>query len=386
MPSSLWQNSDFRRLWAAQTASQLGEHASLVVLPLLAVLTLDVGAGELGVLRATGQAPMLLALVAGVWVDRLRTRTVMVLADLGRASALVVVAFAAVTLPLLLAVAFVIGALSVLFDVAYQASLVRLVRRDQLIRGNSALEGTRSAAQMAGPALGGLPFAAPVAAALFAVSSGFLARIRHRETVPPHRPGSGLGVRFVARDPLLRTIGLASAAFQFFLAATMTAYLLFLPRELHLSGATIGLILAATGPGALIGSLLAARLNGGRVLIVAALLGDGTFLVVPALQPGSPFTIAALVAVNLVFGAFGQLVNVLVMAIRQSATPDAMQGRVAATITFAGMGMTPFGSLLGGYLAGAWDLRTGMLVTAAGMLLSPLLMAFSPLRLLQDKS
>jgi hypothetical protein len=85
-PPRLSRDRDFRRLWLGQTASQLGEHASLVMLPLIAVLTLDAGPGQLGVLRAVGQAPiLLLSLLVGAWVDHWRTRTVMVLADLGRA-------------------------------------------------------------------------------------------------------------------------------------------------------------------------------------------------------------------------------------------------------------------------------------------------------------
>jgi MFS family permease len=178
-------------------------------------------------------------------------------------------------------------------------------------------------------------------------------------------------------------VSLASAAFQFFFAATMTVYLVFLTRELHLSGTAVGLALAATGPGAIVGSLLAARLPGrfghGVVLVSAAFVGDGVLLLVPAVHGPPAATIPALIAINLVFGTFGQLVNVTVMVIRQSVTPAGMQGRVAATITFAGMGLTPAGSLTGGLLAGEWGLRTGLLVSAAGMLLSPLLMALSPL-------
>ncbi|MET7400305.1 MFS transporter [Dactylosporangium sp. NPDC005572] len=401
-PPSLWRNSDFRNLWAGQTASQLGEHASLVILPLLAVLTLDVGAGELGVLRAVGQAPLLLlALFVGGWVDRWRTRTVMVLADLGRAVALGAAAVAALVgglgLPVLLAIAFVVGALSVFFDVAYQASLIRLVRREQLLQGNSAIEGSRSAAQIGGPALGGVmasllsaPIAAASSALFFTVSFASIARIRHRESISLYPGGSPRiwrriheGLRFVAADTLLRTVCLASAAFQFSLAAMMTTYLLFLPRQLHLSGTAIGVVLAATGPGALLGSLLAARLPSrfgyGPVLVAAAVVGDGVMLCVPALHGSSTAMFSALVAINLVFGAFGQLVNVTIMAVRQAVTPDPLQGRVAATITFAGMGLTPAGSLLGGLLAEHWGVRTALLVTAAGMLLSPVLMALSPL-------
>ncbi|MEV4681214.1 MFS transporter [Streptomyces kurssanovii] len=402
VPSSLWRDGDFRRLWVGQTVSQLGEHVSLVVLPLFAVLSLNADAGQLGALRAVGQAPiLLLSLFVGAWVDRWRTRTVMVLTDAGRALALGAAAVAGLLgglgLPALLVVAFAVGGLSVFFDVAYQASLVRLVDRDQLLRGNSALEGSRSAAQMGGPALGGalvsLP-AAPIAAAAgvlcFALSFLTIRRIGRRESVPERsarpvgvRRQIHEGIRFVAGDTSLRTVCLASAAFQFFFAAVMTIYLLFLPRDLHLSGTVVGLALAATGPGAVLGSLLAARLPGrfghGAVLVSAAALGDGVFLLVPALHGSSAVTVPALLAVNFLFGTFGQLVNVTVMAVRQTVTPDAMQGRVAATINFVGMGLTPLGSLLGGLLAEVWGTRAGLLVTAAGMLLSPALMALSPL-------
>lgn len=343
----------------------------------------------------------MLSLLVGAWVDRWRTRTVMVLADAGRAAALAAAAVAGLLgmlgLPVLLVVAFAVGALSVFFDVAYQTSLVRLVERDQLVRGNSALEGSRSAAQIGGPALGGAlvsllsaPIAAACSALFFALSFLSIRRIGRRESIPerserPPRMGRRIheGLRFVAGDTSLRTVCLASAAFQFSFAAMTTVYLLFLPRELHLSGTAVGLSLAATGPGALLGSVLAARLPGrfghGAVLVSAAALGDGAFLCVPALHGSSAVTVPVLVAVNFVFGTGGQLVNVTVMAVRQAVTPDGMQGRVAATITWAGMGMTPLGSLLGGFLAQGWGLRTGLLVTAAGMLLSPVLITLSPL-------
>ncbi|MGW3955670.1 MFS transporter [Streptomyces sp. NPDC004752] len=402
VPSSLWRDGDFRRLWVGQTASQLGECATLVVLPLFAVLTLHAGAGQLGVLRAVGQAPiLLLPLFVGAWVDRWRARTVMVLTDIGRTLALGAAAAAGLLgwlgLPALLVVAFAVGALSVCFDVAYQASLVRLVRRDQLVRGNSALEGSRSAAQIVGPALGGAlvsllsaPIAAASSALFFALSFLSIRRIRRCESMPerPERPSRVWrrihdGLRFVISETSLRTVCLASAAFQFSFAALMTVYLLFLPRELHLSGTAVGFALAATGPGALLGSLLAARLpirfGHGAVLVSAAALADGVFLCVPALHGSPAVTIPALLAVNFVFGTGGQLVNVTVMAVRQAVTPDGMQGRAAATITFVGMGLTPLGSLLGGFLAEEWGLRASLLATAAGMMLSPLLMTLSPL-------
>src|SRR4029450_5351477 len=105
-------------------------------------------------------------------------------------------------------------------------------------------------------------------------------------------------------NTLLRSVCLASAAFQLFFAAMMIPYLLFLPRELHLSGTAVGLALAATGPGALVGSILAARipsrLGYGVVLVAAAVIGDGVMLCAPALHGSSVATIPALIAINLV--------------------------------------------------------------------------------------
>ncbi|MFK4066369.1 MFS transporter [Streptomyces sp. NPDC029674] len=398
------RDRDFRLLWAGQAASQFGAQAGQVVLPLVAVLTLDASTGRLGALRAVEQAPILLfSLFAGAWVDRRRARDVMVVADLGRVLALAGVALAyplgVLGLPVLFVAAFAVGVLGVFFDVAYQASLVRLVGRDELARGNSALEGSRSAAQIGGPALGGAlvsllsaPVAALAGAFFFVLSAVSIRRIRRKEALPapPRERRNGRlwpqireGLQLVARQPALRSLGIASAVFQFSFAALMTVYLLFLPRGLHLSGAAVGLALAATGPGALVGSLLAARLPGrfghGRVLVAAAVLADGVMLCVPALHGPTAVTVSLLMGINFAFGVCSQLVNVTLMAVRQAVTPVRIQGRVVATVNFVGMGLTPVGSLLGGVLADGLGLRSGLLVAAVGLALSPLCMALSPL-------
>lgn len=400
--STLLRDPDFRRLWAGQTASQFGAQATQVVLPLVAVLSLDVSTGRLGALRAVEQAPiLLLSLFAGAWVDRRRARDVMVLSDIGRVLTPAAVALAFVLgtpgLPVLFVAAFLVGVFGVFFDVAYQASLVRLVPRAELARGNSALEGSRSAAQVGGPALGGtlvslLPAPATAAASglFFALSALALGRIRRAEAVPtPPQPSTSIrrqireGLRFVVRHRALRAVGLASAVFQFSFAALMTVYLLFLPRELRLPGGVVGLTLAAAGPGAILGSLLAARLPGrygyGRVLVASAVLADGVMLCVPFTHGSTAATVCLLMGVNFVFGACGQLVNVALMAVRQAVTPVGLQGRVVATIHLVGMGLTPLGSLLGGVLADAWGLRRGLLLAAAGLALSPVCMVLSPL-------
>lgn len=380
---------DFRWLWIGQTTSQLASFAGQVTLPLVAVSTLGTGAAQLGVLRAVEQAPILLfSLAVGVLVDRLRFRTVLVAADLGRAVVLASVPLGLVLgLPFLYVVAFVAGTFTVCFDVASMASLPQLVERDQIAQGNSMLETTRSAAQICGPAVGGAlvsllsaPIAVVAGAVLFAGSSLSVSRIRSRASTPAVQHGVlrqiGEGLRVVVRDASLRAIAAATCAYQFSFTALTTVYLLFLSRTLGLPGAVIGLVMASFGPGVLVGSLLSAwlprRFGYGRVVVFAALVSDLVMLVTSTLHGPGPLTIATLIAINVLYGALSQSVDVAVVAIRQLVTPLRVQGRVVATINFLGLGLTPLGALLGGAAAGAFGIRTALLAATAGLFLSPL--------------
>ncbi|MDX6264822.1 MAG: hypothetical protein QOH84_6510 [Kribbellaceae bacterium] len=403
MPPTLWADRDFVRFWIGQTASQLGAQASQVTLPLIAVTTLGASAAQLGLLRAVQQAPILLfSLYFGALVDRSRARHVMVLSDLGRALVLGLIPIAFLLdsfgLSWLYAVAFVTGILMVSFDVAYQASLPRLIAREQLPQGNSLLEGSRSAAWICGPALGGgmmslltAPVAALGSGAFFVVSFLSLQRIQRPDAPPPDPlQGGGMirqiraGLTLVARNVSLRTIAIASSVYQFSYAAVITAYLLFLSRTLQLSGAELGLVLAASGPGALLGSYFSAslprRFGYGRVVIVAALISDVAMLCVPALD-GS---VVLLMVLNFLYGTFSQTVDIATMAIRQTVTPLELQGRVVATLNFLGLGLMPIGSLVGGVLAAHLGNRTALSLAALGLCLSPLTFLLSPLRKLRS--
>jgi predicted MFS family arabinose efflux permease len=386
---SLWTHRDFRWLWLGQSASQLASFAGQVTLPLLAVTSLGAGAAQLGVLRAVQQLPILLfSLAVGVLVDRLRSRTVLVAADLGRAVVLFAVPLGLVLgLPFLYVVGFAVGTFTVCFDVAYMASLPQLVERNQLAQGNSMLETTRSAAQICGPAVGGAlvsllgaPSAVVAGAVLFAISSLSVSRIRNRAGTPVAQSGVlrqiGEGLRIVGRDASLRAIAAATCAYQFSFTALTTVYLLFLTRTLDLPGAVVGLVMASFGPGVLVGSLLSAwlprRFGYGRVVVYAALVSDLVMLITSALHGPGPITIAALIAINILYGALSQSVDVAVVAIRQLVTPLEAQGRVVATINFLGLGLTPLGALLGGTAASEFGVRTALLVATAGLFLSPL--------------
>src|SRR2546426_7168058 len=157
---SLWRHPDFMKLWTGETISQLGTQVTLLALPLTAVVILKANAFQVGLLSTLEFLPFILVgLPAGVWVDRLRRRPILIVGDLGRAAVLgsVPVAFALhrVTMAQLYLVAFLTGIFTVFFDVAYQSYLPSLVDRDQLVDGNAKLEISRSGAQLAGPGLAG---------------------------------------------------------------------------------------------------------------------------------------------------------------------------------------------------------------------------------------
>lgn len=192
----LWRHPDFLRLWSAQTVSQFGSQVSQLALPLAAILVLDSSAFEVALLGTVEFLPFLLfALPAGVWVDRLRRKPILVLGDLGRALALgsipIAYAFDTLTIWQLYAVGFLVGVGTVFFDVAYQSYLRSLVERSQLVDGNSKLEISRSGAALAGPGLAGVligaitaPFAILIDAVSFVASAGLIVRIRRPESVP----------------------------------------------------------------------------------------------------------------------------------------------------------------------------------------------------------
>ena len=189
-PLPLSREPDFRRLWGGQAVSVLGSQVTAFALPVLAVVTLDADAGQLGLLRTLEFLPfVLLTLPVGLWLDRHRPRPAMLAANAVRAVVVGSVAIAgllgALQTPWLYGAVLVIGAATVVFDVAYLSYLPALVRRDQLVQGNSHLAVSDSAAEVGGPGLAGLlvqavsaPAALLVDAVSYLVSLLCLARIR----------------------------------------------------------------------------------------------------------------------------------------------------------------------------------------------------------------
>ncbi len=392
----------FSRLWIGQTISMLGSQISSVAIPLTAVFVLRATPNEMGWLVAAGRLPMAcFGLVAGVWMDGMRRKPVLVATDLAQGVALLSVPLAAwwgaLTFVQLFFVAFVTGSLAVIAAVADRAYLPTLLSREQLVAGNSRIWLSRSVAQTTGPGLSGwlvqlitAPFAILLDAISFFVAAAFIASIKHREPAPkPTRTQSAWqGVREgwqrVWRDRLLRPLMLCGATHNICSTAIVTVYFLYLANVLDLGAGWIGLILASGGIGALVGSLTSRRVAGrigiGPTLIATqAVTGFARFLIPMALGP-RPAIVLFLVASEFLLGMVRAMFNITQISLRQAITPAAYHGRVNATIGFVLWSLTPIGALIGGAMGSAWGLRTTLWIAAIGVAAATFIALFSDLR------
>jgi MFS family permease len=405
----LWRHADFLRLWSAETVSQFGTQVSQLAIPLAAVIVLDASAFEVAVLGTVEFLPfMLFTLPAGVWVDRLPRRPILIAGDFGRAALLASIPIAylmdALTLGQLYVVGFLVGVCTVFFDVAYQSYLPALLERDAIIEGNSKLEISRSSAQIAGPGFGGLlvqvltaPYAILADAASFLGSGAFILRIRKQEP-RPEKPAiaeerSSMwtelkeGLRFVLGNPNLRAQAGCTGTSNFFSNVSFAIIIVFLVRELGLSPGVIGLTISLGSVGSLIAAVTATRISGRfgigpTTIAVAALSGPATFLI--AFAPEGNRAIPFLVLAQLVFGFTVVVYNIVQVSYRQAICPPRLQGRMNSVMRFIVWGTIPLGSLTGGALASWLGLRETIVIGGIGGALAVLWIVFSPQRHLHE--
>jgi MFS family permease len=405
----LWRHSNFLKLWSAETVSQFGTQVSQLAIPLTAVIVLHASAFEVAALGTVEFMPFLLfTLPAGVWVDRLPRRPILIAGDFGRAALLASVPVAyvadALTLGQLYVVGFLVGICTVFFDVAYQSYLPALVERDSIIEGNSKLEISRSSAQIGGPGLGGLlvqiftaPYAILVDAASFAGSGSFILRIRkqedHREVtaVAEQKPGlwSELkeGLRFVLGNANLRAQAGCTGTSNFFSNVALAILVVFLVRKLGLSPGIIGLVFSVGSIGSLIAALTSNRISsrfgiGPTSIVMAALFGPATFLI--AFAPHGNAAIPFLVLAIFLFGFSVVVYNITQVSYRQAICPPRLQGRMNSVMRFIVWGTIPLGSLASGALATVIGLRATIIVGAIGGGGSFLWLLLSPQRHLRE--
>ena len=405
--TGLWRHPDFVRLWSAATISTFGSLVTRTALPFAAILVLDATPFAIGLLAVAELVPgFLIGLVAGAWVDRLRRRPILIATDLGRAALLATIPAAAVfdalTLPHLYAVAAATSALSVFFDVAYQSYLPSLVRREELVEGNSKLTAAGAVAEFAAFGSGGwlvqwltAPVAILLDAGSFVWSAVLVARIRSPEPPPvaaTERPGLtreiGEGLRVVLASPTLRALAGANFGLNLGFRVFGTVFLLYVNQKLGFDPGILGLIFAVGGVGSLLGAVLTNRVTrlaglGPTMAAALALTAAGQGLI-PLAVDASLVALALLVAQQLVTDPAATVYDVTQVSLRQAITPDRLQGRVNASMRVVEVGAMLAGALVGGVLGEVIGLRPALVVGVAVTLLSALCLALSPVRRLVE--
>jgi MFS family permease len=402
----LWRDTSFMKLWAGQAISLLGSQITFLALPLTAVLVLDATPAQMGILMAVEALPSpLIGLFVGVWVDRCRRRPILIMADLGRAALLGVVPVAAILgllrLEHLYLVCFLVGVLGLFFDVAHRSFLPSLVVRAHLVEANSKLELSNSVAEIVGPGVaGGLvqvvtaPVAIAVDAISYLVSALSLGLIQVSEPLP--RPAEqqqsirqeiGQGLQLVLGDRLLRSIAGCLGTLYLFNGVLEAVFILYVTEELGIGAGLLGLIFAGGSVGFLVGALLPGwvlrRFGWGPGIMVGLLLVGLSDLLIPLVggSAGVAVAVAVLVTAQFFFGLGLVVFNAGQVSLRQAMTPDELQGRMNATMSFLAGAVVPLGGLLGGALGETLGLRPTLLRAALGEILSVLWLLLSPMRL-----
>jgi MFS family permease len=405
----LVRHPDFLKLWSAETVSQLGSQVSQLAIPFVALGTLNASTFEIALLNVVEMLPFLLiGLVAGVWVDRLRRRPILIVGDLGRAALLATIPLAyllnVLTIIQLYLVGAAVGVFTVFFDVAYQSYLPSLVERDQLQEGNAKLEISRASAQVVGPGLAGVligivraPFAVALDALSFLGSGLFIWWIRRPEPPPDRHGGDGSprpgfrvemaeGIRWVVGSRYLRSIAMCTGSSNLFSSMAFAVTLVFSVRELGMNAAEVGVAFSIGSLGSLLGAVTATRIStrfGVGPTIVAFSAIGGPPMILFALAPvGTPQAVlVGLVALVTFFEGLAAVVyNVAQVSFRQAITPARLQGRMNATMRWIVWGTLPVGGIVGGLLGTFVGVRETILLGGIGGSLVFLPVLFSPVR------
>ncbi|MEV8098146.1 MFS transporter [Kitasatospora sp. NPDC085879] len=388
-PRSLWRNRDFVRFWLGETVSLLGTQVTALALPLTAIGAFGATDEQVGLLRFLQLVPYLgLALLIGVWTDRVRRRPVMLGANVVRLLLLALVPLLywrhALTLPVLMVIACAVGIASVAFDVSWMSYLPVVVGRGEQYVGASARMGaSSSAADVAGPGLAGVLVSAVGAPAALLVDAGsYLVSVVSLLLIrtPEPRPGRAAerhllrelkdGLGFVLRDGVLRALALIGFCCNFSMITVWTMFLLYGTRELGLSSTVLGAVLATASVGGLVGALVSGRVIArfplGRVYLVAQsalLLGP---VLIPAAAGPRPVMIGLFVLSFFTTYLGLGVAGVVIVSLRQAVTPQSMTGRMTAAFRTLLFGGGALGGLAAGLLAGQFGARGALAIAAVG--------------------
>ena len=384
----------------AQSAEQL----TLAAVPIVAVLMLKAGPGEIGVIAAVQSLPfLLLSIPLGLLADRMSRKRLMLMSEVLRVCALLVLIVAMlleqISVPLLACVGFLAAVGTVGFSVSAPSLVPALVGSQQLAQANGRLELARSMAFAGGPALAGALIAWMGASTSFVLSLmlslaavGFLRQIQEpvRQAAPDRHPWLELkdGAHFVWSSHLLRPILLTSIAWNISWFVLQAIYVPYAIRTLGMGSSEVGLTMACYGVGMIAGSLLASRVVSLMPFGQAILLGPFFSVAAACVMTSTHWLPSVLVAcfAYFLFG-FGPIIwTITSTTLRQSVTPNPMMGRVTDINIVAGTGARPLGALLGGFVGEMGSDLVSLLVVVAGFAVQAIVITFSRVRSLKSLS
>ena len=406
--SPLWRNQAFVRVWSAASISIFGSLITRIALPLVAILSLGAGPLEVALLRSMDLiAALVVGLVAGAWVDRLRRRPVLIWADLIRAVLLATIPISYVLGSLalwqLIAVAATAAVLTTFFDAADNAYLPTIVERERLVEANSALAASGSVAEFAGFGISGFlvqalsgPITIVIDALTYLVSAALLLTVRHPEPPPPDQADREPvlaeirhGLRLVRHDPILRAFAGAQMLMSMLWGVFGATWFLFALEDLGVGPALVGIVASAGGASSFIGAVVATRATKrwgvGPVAIAAMLLAALGNAFIPLAPAGIPIlAVLFLLAQQLIADSAITVYDVTETSVRQTLVADRELGRVASTFQVASAASQLVATIAAGVLAEVIGLRATAFLAPLGGLLAAAVLYWSPVRSLRD--
>jgi MFS family permease len=402
----LLAQAGFIHYWLSSILTSFGTHIGALGMPLCSIMLLHATPAQMGLLTACQAIPFaVLALPAGVWLDRRRKLPILLASKLLQGLSLASIPLAWwlgwLTMPWMYDVAIVQGACSVVGGGAEQIFLTFLVGRERMIEAQARLTTTDSISRLVGPGLGGLlvqwltaPFALAVDAAGLLASGWTLSKVKTAEPQPAPSGRHPLqemhdGFRFIWRQPLLRSLAWGAACWHMLFYGYGALNAIFVTRDLGMSAGMMGAAQVLGGCGVLLSSFIVrplnARFGAGRTILVGTAATTAGFVLMPCVPPmlfGSPYgSTAAAAVIAFVFDCGVMLFFLPYLSLRQKVTPDEYLGRMVSTMRFLTVATAPLGALAAGYMAEHLSVRTALAcIGAGGLLLTAAMSSSRPLR------
>lgn len=406
--ASVFKNGDFLKLWMAYSVSGLGSQFTIIALPLLATVLLEATPAQMGLLTSIGYLPYLLfSLFAGVWVDRFRRKPLLITASLFNALSLLAVPVLfyndMLSISAILVVQFLVGTGTVFMSITSSSYMPSLIKREQLVDGNSKIQLSTSFARITGNGLGGglvALLSAPVVILLdiltYILSVFFLLTIRMKEEKREGRKEErnilkeiGEGIQVVFKSRIIRTILFSSTWYNFFYSMFLPLFILFVSSDLKLNSTLIGILFAMGGVGALFGSSLARLLSqklgiGSLISKINLLTGLSIVLMVVSTFFKVYMMVSLLLLSQIILSACATIYSINSVSLRTAVTPNHLLGRTNASLQAISFGILAVGPLIGGGIAELIGNEWMIMVCGIGIALSTLVIYLSPIRAMKE--